>query len=147
MSDRRRALELECAALTRYLARIDATPYVMARYVAAHSSLESLTSESMFDAMLVRMACGPAILRWPATAFARLQARSSLLQAKLVLLLAILETAPPSSRIFDVPPIRSPLWLTMALVLRASVATLALLIGAAVLTPVRWVREKGRAGR
>jgi hypothetical protein len=131
-------LALECRVFTRYLAGVDATDYVVARYVAAHETLRPLVVRGRFDRLLLRLALWPAPARWPTAAFARVHAPDSALQNKLVTLLAILETVPPSSLRIDAAPSSSAAWLIVLLGTRSLMAVAALLVGTAVLVPLRW---------
>jgi len=135
----RAGLEGECRAFTRHLAGVEATEYVIAKYAAAHDALETLEPAGRFDTILVGLARGPALLRWPATAFARFHAPTTVLQNKLVVLLSILETVPPSSRVLNRAPSRHAAWLILVLGLRTALAVTALFVGTVFLAPLRWV--------
>lgn len=142
----REELREECRTLTRYLLGIDPTDYVTTRYEGAHDTLDGLHPSDRFDRLLVRLARGPAIGRWPAAAFARVHAPESALQNKLVTLLAILETAPSTSRVVDTTPARSVAVLLLRLGARGVVASLCLILATAVLLPLRWTLS-GSVGR
>jgi hypothetical protein len=135
----RDALARECRIFARYLAGVDATEYVVDKYVHAHAALPALASRGRFDDLLIRFARGPAALRWPAAAFARVHAPGSALQSRLVTLLAILETAPLTSVTIDTVPARNPLILLALLGTRALLGAGALVVGAVVLLPLRWI--------
>jgi hypothetical protein len=135
----RETLERECAVLTRYLVGTTPTSYVLAKYVAAHDALEGLIAADRFDALLVRMARGPAVLRAPAAAYARVWRKGGALQNKLVLLLAILETEAGTARILDASPARHPLELALRVATRVGIAALALTAGTLLLSPLRWI--------
>lgn len=127
----------ECRVLTRYLVGIDPTDYVMAKYEGAHDKLGALEPSDRFDRLLLRLARGPAVTRWPAAAFARAYAPDSALQNKLVTLLAILETAPSSSRVVDATPSSSVPVLLVRLAVRGVLAAFSLALGTVVLLPLR----------
>ena len=95
MSGTDRELERECRVFTRYLAGREPTPYVIAKYRAAHAAGPAYRAQSAFDARLVAGARLHPVLAWLVDAAARFTAPRGLLRKKLVLLLAILETAPP----------------------------------------------------
>jgi hypothetical protein len=102
-------IAVECEALCRYLSGRPPTDYVRAQYLAAHqrSGVVEDAKESQTDALLVRFARrGPrgAAL---ADAYAGLFARQSVVRRKIVLLLAILESAAPTSEWVDSVTIRS----------------------------------------
>ena len=131
-------LGAECTALTRYLIGTDPSPYVVARYRAAHERDLGLEPGDRFDALLVRWAVGSRFLRRPVAAFARRYASSGALQAKLVLLLALLETSAPSFLHIDSVPVRNGPALAALVALRGVWAVLALILGVVLLTPIRW---------
>jgi hypothetical protein len=139
------ALARECRVLTRYLVGTEPTDYVIRTYAAANDAL-ALAPSGRFDRLLLRLARGPAISRWPVAAFARVHAPDSALQARLVTLLAILETAPPSSHVLDLPPFRSRVLLALSLGLRGGAGVLSLVVGTLALLPVRWFLV-GRSAR
>jgi hypothetical protein len=127
----------ECRTFTRYLLAREPTPYVVRKYVEAHRILDVLHPSGSFDRLLLSMARGPAILRWPASAFARLFAPESALQSKLVTLLAILETDPETGRQIDAPPVSNAAVLVLLLTARGLLAALSLAAGIALLLPLR----------
>ena len=127
----------ECAVFTRYLIGLSPTEYVTRKYVAAHGALDVLTPVDRFDRLLLRLAKGTVVTRWPAAAFARVAAPDSALQKKLVTLLAILETDARSGKKIDTAPSASALTLVVLLGLRGFLAAVALLAGAVLLAPLR----------
>lgn len=95
MSGADQDLERECRVFTRYLAGREPTPYVIAKYRAAHAAVDAYGVQSAFDGRLVAGARLHPVFAWLVDAAARFTAPRGLLRKKLVLLLAILETAPP----------------------------------------------------
>ncbi len=78
-----------------------------------------------------------------ADAHAALFAPATLLRKKLVLLLAILETCPPSYRTIDAPVGGSPLAAIVALTVTGLSAVVSLVIGSLILLPIRAVLAVG----
>lgn len=133
-----RELARECRLFARYLVGVEATDYVVGKYVGAHEALPALATSDRFDRLLLRLGRGPGPLRWPAAAFARVHYPASALQNKLVTLLAILETAPESGAIIDTVPSTSVPWLVLRLGVRGALAALSLVAGTVVLLPLKW---------
>lgn len=142
--DAQEDLASECRIFTRYLIDLEPTAYIVEKYVAAHEVLDVLRPSTRFDRLLVRLARGSAVLRWPAAAFARVHAPRSALQNKLVTLLAILETAPVTGREMDSVPSTSVPWLLLRLGLRGVLAAASLVAGTALLLPLRWMSSERR---
>ena len=136
-------LDRECDVFTRHLLGIEAGEYVRTKYRAAHASLPALTASSAFDAFLVKFARRGRIFAKLADAHAALFAPVSLLRKKLVLLLAILETCPPSFRSIDAPLGGQPLGALLALSVTGVSAVLSLIVGSLILLPVRAVLAVG----
>jgi hypothetical protein len=132
------ALEAECRRLTGYLLDAPPTPYVIACYVRAHRTTPAFEPDGTFDRVALRLAAsGPGVRL--ADAHARLFAPASALRRKLVLLLAILETASPSFRRVDDPGPRGALraWLRLAWI--GAAAGAAAVLGSMLLLPVQLV--------
>ena len=139
-----RPLDAECAVFARHLVGAAPDAYVVGRYEAAHAARpETFASADAFGAFTVRLAChGPFAARM-ADAWCRLFEPRGLLRRKLVLLLAILETAPPFHREFDaVRGSRTAQAAALATGLAAWM--LALGLGTLVLLPARLVLGTGR---
>ena len=94
-------LERECAIFTRALLGVAPSAYVVDRYVAAHRHRAELTAATARDLALLRVARRGVWWCRLADAFAARFRRTGALRAKLVVLVAILETAPPFYRRID----------------------------------------------
>ena len=130
-------LAAEATVFTRYLLGCEANDYVRAKYAAAHAALPALETSERFDGFLVRFARrGPLFARL-ADAHSALFARSSLLRKKLVVLLAILESAPPFHATIDEPVGGRPAPALVSLAVTGITAIAALVVGSLVLVPVR----------
>jgi hypothetical protein len=97
----------ECDVFTRYLTRRPATPYIVGKYVEAHRAHPSIEPVDPFGRRLVDRAASGATMARLADAYARRAEPRGALRKKLVLLLAILETAPGSHQVVDRAPSRS----------------------------------------
>jgi hypothetical protein len=134
MSGSLAVLERECRTFTRYLVGHDASPYVVAKYCDAHSSLAFRADP--VDQRLITVARWHPVTTFLTDAYARFFAPYGALRKKLVLLLAILETSPPFFRELDRPP-GGRLAQALRVGARLLVFIPALVVGVTVLLPVR----------
>jgi NADH dehydrogenase len=130
-------LELECDVFTRYLLGAGANAYVRARYLAAHTTVPALRARDPFDSFLVRFARRGRLFAKLADAHAALFAPAALLRKKLVLLLAILETCPPTHRMIDAPVGGAPFRALLALTGTGIAAVVSVVVGSLILLPMR----------
>lgn len=128
-------LERECAVFTRALLGVAPSAYVVDRYVTAHRHREELTASTARDLALLRVARRGAWWCRLADAFAARFRRTGVLRAKLVVLVAILETAPPFYRTID-PPGRSVPVTILELAGRGIAAIAATVVAVIVVGPV-----------
>jgi len=133
------ALTEECRVFTRYLAASRPTAYVVDQYIKAHHTSPKFLPADVFDQRLVGFARRHPLSARLADSFARVFAPSSLLRRKLVLLLAILETAPPTCHVIDRPPSSNRMVLAGWLAAKTALWLIGLLAAAALLLPVRVV--------
>src|SRR5262245_22806310 len=98
------ALGAECRAFTRHLIGCDPSPGIVDHYQRAHSVSRKFEPDDPFDEFLAGFAARHRVLARFADSYARIFAPASLLRRKLVLLLAILETASPTFQMIDQPP-------------------------------------------
>ena len=106
MSDSRsaqNALDRECSVFSRYLIGQPPSAYVLSKYRDAHAKLPYLRdgAAAPFDALLIRLAGWNPFLTRLVDSHARVFFKRSCVRAKLVVLLAILESCAPSHRYFD----------------------------------------------
>jgi NADH dehydrogenase len=133
------SVDRECHVFTRYLVGLPPNEYVSRKYVAARAALPALSSRTRFDEFLVAAARRHPILTRLADSYARVFASESALRCRLVLLLAVLETCPPSYRAID-EAVGGPTALVVTrLAWQAAVAILSLLVGVLVFSPARLV--------
>jgi NADH dehydrogenase len=133
----------ECRVLTRYLTGNAPTTYVLDQYIRAHHVSDKFLPTDLFDQRLVAFSLRHVLLARMADSFARLFAPSSLLRRKLVLLLAILEVAPPTWTVIDRPPSGSRMILAGSLAAKTALWLIGLVVATAILFPLRLV-EGGR---
>lgn len=139
-------LEQECAVYARYLSGTAPTAYLVEKYLDFHQKLGEKAKADAFDSFLVQISARGALWTALADSYARIFRPDSLLRKKLILVLALLECAPPSFEALDrVPPGGLPG--TIFRLAGASARFLAaLIVGAAIFTPVRfWMARRWNA--
>lgn len=148
-ADGSRALARECEVFVRYLLGREVRPYVVDRYVAAHRFRGELEPPSGgFDALLVSLARGGPRRAWLADCYARLWAPGSHLRRKLVLLLAVLECAPPTARELGSETGEHPARVALRLVVRGLAFVGGAVLASLLLLPARAAhRLRGSPGR
>jgi hypothetical protein len=147
MHDRKhdaRQIAAECDALCRYLIGRHPTEHVRAQYVAAHEVAHIADQrESETDLLLVRLARGGPRRAALADAYAAAFARTSTLRRKVILLLAILESAAPSSDWVDTVTIRSRWLLAAHVAIGAALFVLKALVAASLIAALSVRRRLG----
>jgi hypothetical protein len=106
--------------------------------VEAHSISSLFASGDRFDHYLLAAARRHRVTAGIADAYARVFLPASALRRKLVLLLAILETCPPSYRLIDDVVGGSRPVLLLRLAARAGAGVIGMFLGALVFVPARW---------
>ena len=139
------SLERECQVFTQLLLGCAAHAYVVRKYVEAHHITAAFTSGTRFDLFLLWAARTHWLIAKLADGYARLFARTALLRKKLVLLLAILETSPPSCHVMDASIGGSKAALAVRLILRTSLFMVGLIVGIALFLPAQ-IALHGRRG-
>jgi hypothetical protein len=92
-------LAQECRVFSRYLAGIEATPYLLEAYARGHARLPAERSApDALDQILLSVARRSPWLTRIADAYARRARPTGILRQKLVLQLAVLESSPPAHR-------------------------------------------------
>ena len=111
------ALRQECRTYTRYLVGSEPSEYVMSKYAEFHRSAAAQPARSGFDRLLLKWSARSAWWTQPADTYASRFFRGSTLRRRLVLLLGLLECAPPSSTYLDAPGSRGVIgaWLGLAM--------------------------------
>lgn len=94
-------LDEECRVFCRYLLGEAPTPYVLSKYRAAHEAHRLEDTASPFDFLLIRVARRSPWWARLADTYAALCYNDGVLRKKLVLLLAILESSPPTNASID----------------------------------------------
>ena len=132
-------LEGECKTFVPHLTGLDANPYVIKKYIDAHRALPSLQPSSRFDRILLGFARGSRITLALADAYAGVFAKSSALRKRLVLTLALLETAAPFYERIDAAAGGTPAGAFVRLTGKGTLAVVMLAIGTLLLLPIRLV--------
>lgn len=136
---RNEQLLCECQRFTRYLIRQDPSTYVVLKYAQAHEAGPLGTQGDGFDRRIVRLAARYRLLTGPAAAYIRLFGPQRVLQEKLVLLLAVLETCAPSYRRLEPAAAQRVPLLLARLLGRFCLAMLYLAAGMVVFAPLHVV--------
>jgi hypothetical protein len=130
-------LERECRVYTRYLIRQNPTPYVIEKYKDFHEKSEAAKELDSFDLFLVKTSARGSVWARLADSYASRFRKDSALRKKLILTVALLEcTAPAYARLDLVPPGGFP-GAAIRLGLSAIGYAAAVLVAAAIFTPVR----------
>ena len=132
-----RHLDLECRSYSRYFTGLLPTAYVIEKYKDFHLKADALDPSGRFDRFLLSISArGP---RWTrlADSYASVFARRAVLRKKLVVLLAILECAPPAFEQLDRVPSGGPLGAALGLAAGAARYAFTLAAGALLFLPVR----------
>jgi hypothetical protein len=143
MTSSQSVLERECRVFTQYLLGCAPQPYVVQKYADAHRMSAAFLPNEQLDSLLVSLARTNRTVTQLVDSYARIFAPASTLRKKLVLLLAILETCPPSCELIDAID-GSRLGLLFRLVARGTIAVVSLLIGTAFLLPTQLVLSSVR---
>jgi NADH dehydrogenase len=136
-------LEAECRVFTRYLLGSDADEYVRAKYREAHRHL-ALDARTPLDRVLLGFARRGSVFTHMSDVYAAVFAGDVALRRKLVLLLAILETCPPHSRVIDRAAGASKPAFLVAAASRLAWAGILLIAGSLVLAPAHVLSRSRR---
>jgi hypothetical protein len=133
-------LRRECERMYRYLVGGAPREYVIQRYVDGHAARpEWFEPSSALDRTL-----SSAARRIPlgiVDATSRFASPGSVLRRKLVLLLAILESTPPTCDLFEVPTVSGRTGFYLHMIPKGIVLIGALLLGAVLITPLHLIRR------
>jgi len=132
--------------LGRYLGGVDPGAYVLSKYADFHARRPALAAGLLDRTLLWSALRVPLGVRLADVYSARLH-KNSVLRRKLVLMLALLECTPPSSRVFDRPVHSGRVVAAADLVLRAAVEAIVLVTAMVVFGPVHalsWLRRRAR---
>jgi NADH dehydrogenase len=130
-------IDAECRLFTAHLTGHPPDAYVTTTYRRLLAASPALHAVDRFDGFLVRFARAGALAVKLADGYAALFARASLLRRKMVLLLAILETRPPFSRMIDAPLGGGPAGAVVRIGASGLLAIAGLAAGTVVLLPIR----------
>lgn len=129
----------ECRLFVRHLVGSDANPYILGKYADAHRVLAGLAPASTFDRLLLSVSRLGRLPLALADAYSAVFARGSALRKKLVLTLALLETAAPFYERIDAEAGGSPVPALLRLSVLGISAALMLVIGTLVMLPLRLI--------
>jgi hypothetical protein len=129
-------LERECRNFARYLSGQEPSPYIVEKYLDFHQKIGLPKATGHFDRFLVSTAArGPFRTRL-ADSYASVFRRKSILRRKLVVVLALLECAPPTFETLDRVPPGGIAGAVVRLIAGGTGYALALLAGTALFGPV-----------
>lgn len=137
-------LERECRTFAKAIADIDASAYVVGKYLDAHRVHATLARPRGFDAALVEWARSSPLVTRLADAYARHLMPRGTLRKKLVLLLAVLETSPGTHRSVELPASRSRVAAAASLALAGLTGVVALAVGFVLFGTLRLVSRAPR---
>jgi NADH dehydrogenase len=144
-ADRESRLERECRIFCRFLIARRPDGYVARKYLdAQRGAAFDASSASRLDQHLLNFASRHPLCTRIADSYARLFAPASLLRRKLVLLLAILESSAPFSRVIDSVPNASRARAVIGLAAKGSLGVLSAILGVLIFGPVRLAGAMGR---
>lgn len=138
-------LERECRLWSRYLAGVAPSEYLIARYIDCHRrSADFSTEPDAVDRLLMGIARAGRLGARLADSYATFFRPRSLLRRKLVLLLALMECAPPTCDLLDRPTARSAAGAIARIGCQAAASLLALAISVVVIGPLHIAAARGR---
>ncbi len=130
-------LDSECQTYCRYLTGQNPTSYIREKYHEYHQMSGAFSSLARFDRFLLSFSRRGTWMARIADGYSVRFLKQSAVRKKLVLMLALLECAPPSSSYLDAS--RGPAALVLArMCVTAAASLLALVAAVLVLLPVHW---------
>lgn len=132
-------LRREADCFSRLLCGAAAPPDAIEAYIDAHGHLDALRSANAFQGKLVRHASRGVFSARMADGYARFFDPRGPLRHKLVLMLAILESMPPTHRLLDAPVGGALLGAAVHLVLNGLRAVFCIVLGVLFFAPLRLV--------
>lgn len=128
-----RDLDAEHRSLARHVAGVEPTAQQIAKYIDFHR-LHPLAPRSAFDVLLFRLSRAGRLGLVLADAYSGTLYRKSLVRAKLVLSIAILESSAPSYVVLDRPDAGGR-WVFLGMAFRVALAAVALVTSMLLLVP------------
>jgi hypothetical protein len=137
-------LERECRVFARYLSGQEPSRYLIEKYLDFHQKIGVRGGTARFDRFLVSAAVrGPYWTRL-ADSYGTIFRRNSVLREKLVVVLALVECAPPAFETLDRVPPGGLMGAGFRMLLGGANYALALLIGSLLFSPVRLWMAAGK---
>lgn len=130
-------LEQECRVFTRYLSGSDPTGYVIDKYVQFNNELGASIISTNFDKFLINTAARGIVWTALADSYSRFFRKTGALRKKLILVVALLECAPPSFEALDSVPSGGPAGAILRLAGISVKFVAALIAGTLVFAPAR----------
>jgi hypothetical protein len=149
LSAERDLLAAECRTFSTYLIGREPAAYVIEKYCQAHAAgnILHIPKHDALDAILVRVAARRHFFTRVVDLYTSLFFKHALVRKKLVLLLAILESASATHAYFDVPDPVSRLELGWLIVQRGLVSGAALLVSLVSILPLHLgLRARNESG-
>lgn len=137
-------IEEECRIFARYLIGYNPNSYAVRKYAEAHQVSTAFIPDTPFDRFVLRVARSHWVLTKLADSYARIAVPGTVLRKKLVLLLAILETSPPTYRVIDAVESGGTLALYLRLAGRGAASLLSLSVGSLVFLPAQLLLRESR---
>ena len=138
-------LERECSSYALYLSGSAPTRYVVEKYLDFHQKFGPYARLRSFDAFLLSLSARSAFWTRLADSYASVWRKDSILRKKIVLTLALLECAPPTSEMLDRVPGGGFAGAMVRLGMAAMRYSLTLVIATVLFTPARlWMAARGR---
>jgi len=138
-------IEQECQSYARYLAGCAPTPYVIAKYLDFHQKMGNDPTGDRFERLLVSVSARGPLWARLADSYCSIWRKNSLLRKKLVVVLALLECAPPGFEMLDRCPPGGPFGTVFQLGWGACGYACSLFAGTALFLPMRlWIAVMGR---
>ena len=132
-------LRREAACFSRLLCGIEISPRASDAYVEAHAHVDGLSCGNAFQRLLIRHASRGVFFARMADGYARFFDKHGPLRHKMVLLLAILESTPPSHPLLDAPVGGSFVPAVIRLVAAGLRAVACIALGTLLFTPLRLI--------
>lgn len=135
-------LRREADCFSRLLCGVAAPPDAIEAYIDAHGHRDALRSANAFQEKLVQHASRGVFSARMADGYARFFDPRGPLRHKLVLMLAILESMPPTHRLLDAPVGGAFLGAVVYLVLHGLRAVFCIVLGILFFAPLRFVTQE-----
>jgi hypothetical protein len=139
------SLDRECRSYTRYLIGRDPSPYIIEKYRDFHQKMGLPADLGPFDRFLLSTSARSPLWARLTDCYGSVWRKNSVVRRKLVLTLALLESAPSSSELLDRPPARGPVGIVLRLGWEVAGFACSLAVASSFFAPVRfWMAARYR---